>query len=62
MSLSLKATRKEGGVGDTCYSTAGHGGGEEDRTPRERMGVAAMKREKWAISLTSRQDENSSIW
>lgn len=41
----MKATRKEGGMWDMCYSTAGHGGGGEDRTPRERMGVVATKRE-----------------
>lgn len=45
MILSVKATRKEGGMWDTCCSTAGHGGGGEDRTPRERMGVVATKRE-----------------
>ena len=45
-----------------CYSTAGPGGEGEDRMPRERMGMAATKRRKWAASFTPQKDENSSIW
>lgn len=62
MGLTLKDIRKEEGMGDMCYSTAGHGGGGEDGMPRERMGVAATKRGKWAASVIPRKDENSSIW
>lgn len=62
MGLSLKDIRKEGGMADMCYSTAGPGGEGEDRMPRERMGVAATKRRKWAASFTPQKDENSSIW
>lgn len=45
-----------------CYSTAGDGQGGEERMPRETMVVVAIKRGKWATSLTLRKDEKSSIW
>lgn len=45
-----------------CCSTAGHGGGGKNRTPRERMDVVATKRGKWVASLTPQKDENSSRW
>lgn len=60
--LIFEENKEEGGTGDMCYSTAGHGGGREDRTPREKMDVVATKRGKRAASLTLQKDENSSIW
>lgn len=62
MGLSLKNIRKEEGMGDICYSTAGHGGEGEDEMSRERMSVAATKRGKWATSFNPQKDENSSKW
>lgn len=64
--LIFEGNKEEGGIGDVCYSTAGHGGGREDRTDvqrmDERMDVVATKRGKRAASLTPQKDENSSIW
>lgn len=60
--LIFEGYKERGKYGDMCYSTAGLGGGGEDRMPRERMGVAATKRGKWAASFIPWKDENSSIW
>lgn len=61
MSLSLKDTRKEGSMGDMCYSTAGHGNGREGGMPWEN-GYGGHQERKVGHILDPKKDENSSIW